>query len=593
MFCKPRTSLFPLSILLIILLVEVALASCSKPPASGVERLGVMAIENLTSDAQLNWPSRAAAAVVVYDLAGAKNIFARQVDSISAAQSMRASRVLEGYFFERNGRIGIHAALEDLGSAKTVESYEFDGTVSAGFLPLVNELARRLSPEVRTFGTQNEKAFQFYGEALAARDSQSAEQDLEAATHADPGFTAGYVDEAKLLAETGNRAQARQVVLAGSRARRDPIDGANLEYVGATASGDATDRVKALELLTAATPANANIFTELGEMRFARRQFKQAVMEYRAAVHLDPEALPVWNQLGYALAWSGDLNGARDALAQYQRLAPGNLNAIDSQGEVSYMLGDFKSASEDFEKASAKNPSELLKAAEARLMAGDLQGADGLFLKHLGPGAKVQNGAGYQMAQWEFMTGRRNAGMARMEKLAQGSSGDFQALALSQLSIWKLDGGDKKAAADLARQAAAAAQNPVARKMSAIAAAIAAGGATSSGSKVVDAYALLFAKKYREAVPLLQAAYAETNPSVDGEIRTLLAWAYVETGAIEQAASLVESTPFVLSFGEPQFTTPILARYLFVRSAVLEHQGKKNEARNSQELYSKYAGITK
>ena len=590
MFCKTRTLLFPLTILLII---EIALASCSQRPASGVERLGVMAIENLTSDAQLNWPSRAAAAVVVYDLAGAKNIFARQVDSISAAQSMRASRVLEGYFFERNGRIGIRATLEDLGRAKTVEDFEIDGALEAGFLPLVNELARRLSPAVRMFGTHNEKAFQLYGEALAARDSQSAEQDLEAATNVDPGFTAGYVDEAKLLTETGNRAQARQVVLAGTRARPDLIDGANLEYVGATASGDATDRVKALERLTAATPANANIFTELGEMRYAQRQFKQAAMEYRAAVQLDPEALPVWNQLGYALAWAGNLNGARDALAQYQRLAPGNLNAIDSQGEVSYMLGDFKSASEDFENAAAKNPSELLKAAEARLMAGDLQGADALFLKHLGRGAKVQNGAGYQMAQWEFMTGRRNAGMARMEKLAQGSSGDFQALALSQLSIWKLDGGDKKAAADLARQAASAAQSPVARKMGAIATAIAAGGGTSTGSKVVDAYALLFAKKYREALPLLQAAYAETNPSADGEIRTLLAWAYVETGAIEQAASLVDSTPFVLSFGEPQFTSPILARYLFVRSAVLEHQGKKNEARNSQELYSKYAGITK
>ncbi|HTC91154.1 MAG TPA: hypothetical protein VK686_22775 [Bryobacteraceae bacterium] len=590
MFCKPRTSA---SLLIILFVLAIALTSCSKPAASGVERLGVMAIENLTSDAQLNWASRAAAAVVVYDLAGVKNIFARQVDSISAAQSMRASRVLAGYFFERNGRIGIHATLEDLGRAKAVENFEIDGTVSNGFLPLVNELARRLSPEVRTFGTQNEKAFQLYGEALAARDSQSAEQDLEAATHADPGFTAGYVDEAKLLTETGNRVQARQVVLAGSRARHDPIDGANLEYVGATASGDATDRVKALEQLTTATPANANIFTELGEMRYAQRQFKQAAMEYRAAVQLDPEALPVWNQLGYALAWAGDLNGARDALTQYQRLAPGNLNAIDSQGEVSYLLGDFKSAGESFEKASAKNPSELLKAAEARLMMGDLQGADALFLKHLGPGAKMQNGAGYQMAQWEFMTGRRNAGMARMEKLAQGSSGDFQALALSQLSIWKLDGGDQKAAADLARQAAAAAQSPAVRRMSAIAIAIAAGGETSSGSKVVDAYALLFAKKYREALPLLQATYAETNPSVDGEIRTLLAWAYVETGAIDQAASLARSTPFVLSFGEPQFTSPILARYLFVRSAVLEHQGKKNEAVVSQELYSKYAGITK
>jgi hypothetical protein len=91
-------------------------------------------------------------------------------------------------------------------------------------------------------------------------------------------------------------------------------------------------------------------------------------------------------------------------------------------------------------------------------------------------------------------------------------------------------------------------------------------------------------------LPLLQAAYAETNPAVDGEIRTLLALAYVETGAIDKAAGLVESTPLVLSFGEPQFTAPILPLYLFVRSVVLEHEGKKDEARRSQELYTKYEG---
>jgi len=228
------------------------------------------------------------------------------------------------------------------------------------------------------------------------------------------------------------------------------------------------------------------------------------------------------------------------------------------------------------------------------LMMGDRQGADTLFAKHFGPGAGGPNrGADYQMAQWEYLTGRRGAGMHRMEEFAKRSSGDFQSLAYCQLAIWKLDVGDKKAAADLAREAEAGAQSPLVRKMSTIAAFIAAGGATSSGSKIVDAYALLFAGKYREVLPLLQAAYADTNPSGDGEIRTLLAWAYLETGAIDKAASLVESTPLVLSFGEPQFTSPILPQYLFVRSAVLEHQGKKDEARKSQELYSKYVGTTK
>jgi tetratricopeptide (TPR) repeat protein len=580
------TDLFLLTILFLLIATS---DGCTRPQAASVERLGVMPIENLSSDGQLDWRSRAAAAVVVYDLAGAKNIFATQVDSLSAAQSMQASRLLEGYFFERNGRIGIRATLEDLDRRKAAESFEIDGPASGGFLPLANELARRLSPDVRIFGTRNEKAFQFYGEALAARDSQAVERALEEATNTDSGFTAGYVDQARLLAQRGDRQRAQQVVQTGERARVDPIDRADLEYVGATASGDATERMKALESLTAVTPADANIFRELGEMRFARRQFKQAAMEYRAAAHLDPGELQTWNELGYALAWAKDLSGAREALAQYQKLAPEDANALDSQGEVSYMLGDFKSAEEYFEGSAAKNPAEFVKAAEARLMTGDLQGADALLLKHLGPGVSGQ----IQMPQWEFLTGRRKAAVDRMEKLATKLEGDLQSVALSQLAIWKLEEGDSKAAAELANQAAAVAQSPQVRGISGVCRYITSASAVSSGSKMADALALLLAKKFREALPLLQAVYAETNPSADAQVRTLLAWAYVETGAIDKAAPLIDAYPLPLSSGEPLFASLIFPRYLFVRGAVLEREGKRDEAGKSQELYSKYAGTTK
>jgi Flp pilus assembly protein TadD len=587
-FCKPVKFLLVSTIPVILIAI---LHGCARPKTAGVERLAVMPIENLSSDAQLDWRSRAAAAVVVYDLEGAKNTLARQVDSVSAAQAMRATRLVEGYFFERNGRMGIHATLEDLNTNSTVQSFDIEGAVSAGFLQLANELAHRLSAEARMFGTSNENAFRSYGAALSARDSQSVEKDLEAAIGADPGFTAGYVDEAKVLEETGDRAKARQVVQAGERARLDPIERADLEYVAATASGDAMDRLKALELMTVATPANADIFKQLGDARFARRQFQQAAMEYRAALQLDADEVETWNELGYALARAGDLKGAREALAHYQKLAPEDPNALDSQGEVSYFLGDFKSADEYFEKAAARNPADLLKAAEARLMMGDLQGADALFAKRLGP-VKAQKSAGYQMAQWEFLTGRRKAGMARMEQLVPQLDGDAQALALSQLAIWKLEAGDQKAAAQLADEASKHAQSPQVRGISGVCRDIASGSSTSSGSKMADALALLFAKKYREAVPLLQELYSETNPSADGQVRTLLAWAYVEAGEVEKAAPLVNAYPLPLSAGEPLFASLIFPRYLQVRSAVMEHQGKQDEARKSQQLYSKYDGAT-
>jgi hypothetical protein len=118
-------------------------------------------------------------------------------------------------------------------------------------------------------------------------------------------------------------------------------------------------------------------------------------------------------------------------------------------------------------------------------------------------------------------------------------------------------------------------------------------GSIGSGSRMADAFALLFAKKYGEALPLLQAAYSETNPSAEGLVRTLLAWAYVETGAIGQAAPLLEIYPLPLSSGDPLFASLIFPRYLSLRGVVLERAGKRDEARKSQELYLKYGGTTK
>ena len=58
---------------------------------------------------------------------------------------------------------------------------------------------------------------------------------------------------------------------------------------------------------------------------------------------------------------------------QYQKLAPDEMQRLDSLGEVSYFLDDFESAAKYFEQAAQKNPAEWLKAAEARLMTGDLR----------------------------------------------------------------------------------------------------------------------------------------------------------------------------------------------------------------------------
>ena len=158
MFCSRLRVLFIPAIVLVLLP-----AGCTRQLAPAVERVAVLPFENLGSDAALNWVSHAAAAAVVYDLAGAKNTYAQIVDSLAVAEPMQASRALEGYFFERNGRLEVRASVEDLSTSKTLENLSFSGPAASGFVPLMNQLALALSAEARPFGTNSPDAFRLWG----------------------------------------------------------------------------------------------------------------------------------------------------------------------------------------------------------------------------------------------------------------------------------------------------------------------------------------------------------------------------------------------------------------------------------------------
>ena len=567
----------------------LALAGCAREPTPPVQRLAVLPFENLSSDAQLDWAGRACSAAVVYDLSGARTTYAQAVDSLSAAQSMQASQVLEGYFFERNGRLEVQATLEVAGSAKVARSLDLSASTAAGFLPLVNQLARGVSAEARPFGTTNPDAFRLWGEALVSADRQKMLANLEAATQADSRFVAAAVARASILSAGGNRDEARQVIaVAEGNGHPDSIDQAQLAYSAASLSGDSNARLNALAVLARREPANSNLFEELGQLRIAQRDFAGGARELQEAARLNPEELRLWNELGYALSYAQDLAGARQALQEYQRQAPGNVNALDSLGEVSFYLGDFSGAEKYFLAAAGKNPGELVKAAQARMLAGELRDADALFAKYI---QQVQGPrAAYQMAQWEYLTGRRKSGSEQMEKLVPRLDADGGSLALSQLSAWKLEAGDRKAAADLAAQAAVKAVSPQARNVSALCQFIPQSAVSSSGSRLADAYALVFARKFREAVPLLEAVYRDTNPAADGQIRVLLAWAYVESGRIADAGPLLARCPIPLSSGEPQFASLVFPRYFFLRGKLQEKEGQREQAKKSFAMFLKYAG---
>jgi len=372
--------------------------------------------------------------------------------------------------------------------------------------------------------------------ALNTQDRAGALRSLGSAIGSDPSFAAAAMLSARLLLESGDRDHARQILAAAMTQHPSLIDQATLEFLAATTAGDIAARLKALQAMTRLMPADPQVFRELADLQSMQRKFFDAVRNYEIVARLDPEDAQAWNQLGYGYAYAENLAGARRALEHYrQLLPPEEVNSLDSSGEVSFYLGDFAAAEKYFLQAHDKNPAEfgggeLIKAAQARLMLGDLPAADAIFQRYLGLMQHSQGAlAGYQQSQWEFLTGRRKAGIARLEKLAALVEGDAKALALCQLSIWKLETGDLKAAAELAGQAASNARSPRLQNLSAVCRYVSATPAARSGSPVADAYALLFERKFSEATPLLEALYRDTPPTADGQIRTLLAWTYVET----------------------------------------------------------------
>jgi tetratricopeptide (TPR) repeat protein len=590
-FCRRELSLSTITILLIL-----APLGCSRGRKPTVERLAIVPFENLSSDSNLKWAGRAISSALVYDLAPSPDRNAQLVDSSSSAYTLRASEMLEGYFSESRGRLVMVATLESLGKTKTVASYELSGPASEGVVPLVNQLAKRISTEARPFGTRNPEAFRAYGGALTGADPEAIRKGLEAATAADPHFAMGYLVWARLLGAQGQREQALQKLQAGRAANPDAIDAAEIDYFSATIAGDVEGRAKALGALTRLTPANANWFKELAGLKLAQRRFQEAAQNYEAAARLAGDDAELWNQLGYAYAFGQDLASANRALEHYERmLGPENSNALDSLGEVNFFLGDFSEAEKYFLEAEEKNGGrrreELMKAAESRLMLGDLAGADGIFQKYLGLAqAGQRHAAGFEQAQWEFLSGRRKAGMARLEHLIPSLEADAQSLALCQLAIWKLQTGAAGEGAELVRKAEGLARSPRTRSLSAICRIVAGGPGGAAGSGVAYAYALLFARKFADAVGPLEAMYSQTNPAVDGQIRTLLAWADVETGQPAEARKLVQIYPLPLSAGDPVFASLIFPRFLYLRGVVLEKEGKKSKAKQSYELFLKYAG---
>lgn len=553
----------------------------------------VLPVENDTGDAALDWTSQVSPAILDYDLTGSRKISVFRTTSRGAIASFPANRLVEGYLSRPGGNLALHLTIEDPSRNKTLRIITLEGRASDGIVPLLDRAAKDLSATSRTFVTHDTAALKAYAQSLEAPDLTARVQALETSLAQDPKFVVGYTSLAETLLQTGDRTKAAEAAAQGLQTATSNIDRAQLQYLAATAGNDLNAREEALAELMKLTGATPEALQTMAQLHTLQRRFTEAIEDTRELARLTPGDPAVYNQLGYLKGYTHDLNGATEALARYAKLVPvSDPNPSDSQGEVEFMLGNFKAAERDFLEANKKGAAiDLLKAAQARMMAGDLEGADSLFEKYTeaikgGPASSVD----FQRSRWEFITGRRRSAMDRLEKMLASPAADAVALAGSQLAVWHLQTGDRPAAARYAAIAASHATTPVARNLAGLGQFLAAPAPRSSPFPLINGAALILDHQPAEAIGPLQQTYFQTIPAVDGEVRTLLASAYLATSKTKEASGLIGLYPLPLTSSESLLTSLEFPQFLKVRAAVLKAEQKTNDARQSQDLYEKYAG---
>ena len=556
---------------------------CSRGPRP-VVKYAVLRFENLSGDRALEWSGRAMSEIVGTALSGEARTYVIPWLSLRAAGDGSRPAAAPGISAERapallagaqrlvygqvslvRGRLRADAAVENPSTGKIVATAWGEGASATDVIGAAEALARRIAQPVRAFGTTSPAALKLYAEALDQDSLAAVEADLQKAVAADPTFGQAYVMAIWAAVGLHDRESAMRLVEAAG-AHRDgmtPLDRAWVELHLAGSRADAGARKRALLALTRLYPADPSAWTTLSEIAMAGRDYAEAGRYLRAVTALHPDEPLLFNQLGYAEAYAGNLAAALAAGQRYQRLRPRDANPLDSLGDFSLHLGRMRDAERYYEEASRRAPAfleglDLFKAAWARLMTGDVKGADAIFDRYLAARTSARDPAApLRHAQWDWLAGRRREAIARLADLDAATPAELASQARMQLALWKLELGGEARTPESLRQFPAP-------------------------------YAALLAGDFRGALPLLEQAYSRWTPGRDPGVPVLLAWAYAETGRYQDAAPLVERNPMPPA-GLDVFTSLWFPRLFAVRAQVLAKQGRTGDAQESYRIFQALA----
>ena len=479
------------------------LFSCSRPPERSFDRIAILPFENLTGDSSFDWVSAAAQVIVGSEITGLPKVLPIRAQTVSDAYLSRANRFLHGYMTSRGGTLHFEVEVEDAARHRMAQMAAVDG----GVLSAMDSVAKRLDPGARPFSTSNTGALEAWGRG-----------DYERAVTLDPDFGAAWLGWLETLASKGERSEAISVAgRALSRpSLRSDVDRARIELLSASWRQDLEGRRNALRTLARLLPADSTQTQALAEIELSARNFSAAAELFKGLLRADPSNAAAMNSLGYAEVYAGNLDAARKVLEDYSRQPDQKTNALDSLGEAHFMNGQFKDAEKYFLQASESNPSfgggtDLMKAAYARWLGGDLHGADALMLRHLKFRADLHDPLlAWREATWLYTTGRKDQAIAKLESAPASE----KQLVERQLAVWR---GSFNPPADIAE---------------------------------------------------LKERYQRESPASDGQARTFYAAALAAAGRKDEARKLLTLWPLFEGGGDPLFQSLVYPKFIELRREI-------------------------
>jgi len=380
----------------------------ARPAGSAQHRaVAVLYFNNLTQDQSLNWLDSGLTDMLTTNLAQVKGLDVLSTERVMGAvqsatkdgkaldpgQAQKVARDAgaDAYITGALLKVGptqlrLDVRVQDTASGQILYSDKLEGQDVQSIFGMVDRLTANIAgnflpssdlppkaPEIEQASTSNVEAYRHYelGMDYGRRFlDQDAIREFNEAVRLDPQFALAYMRLADQYFLDGDGRQNDEMTKKAEQfqARLPRYDQLELQVQIVGRSRDLEGLAVAYKTVVAEFPRSSSDISNLSGLLSVLGRPEEGAEICRQALLPDPKNEELLNGLAYNLAESGDFNGGLAENDAYMAERPGDLNPLDSRGDILYDAGRDDEAVASYRKALELKPdfndyNEYLKLA--------------------------------------------------------------------------------------------------------------------------------------------------------------------------------------------------------------------------------------